>query len=72
MEKNYLIRQGDKGKQTYGHSSPRFSQPMYATPMDILRSTGLVPTTPESNIIMVYIKPTKLIYLGIVTHTFII
>ena len=45
---------------------------MHATPMDILSSTGLVPTTPESNIIMVYIKPTKLIYLGVVTHNFII
>ena len=72
MEKNYLILQGDKGKQTYGHSSPRFSQPMYATPMDILRSTGLVPTTPESNIIMVYLKPTKLFHIEVLTQNCII
>ena len=45
---------------------------MYATPMEILSSTGLVPTTTESNIIMVYIKPTKLFHLGVITQNYII
>ena len=67
-----MISKGDKGKQTSAHSSPRLSQPMHATPMDILSSIGLVTITPESNIIIVYIKPTRLIHIGVLAHNCII